>query len=303
MKKLLIIIFCFSIISFNSCLTNKGKLSVDSYPQNSEVYLNGKYIGITPLEESFNYGIYKLEVKKIGYKDFIKEIKIERGKETFVIANLEKSTGGLIVKTVPDGATLYVDGKNYGTTPIEIEDLEIGEHEIVISKEGFAQIIKKVEIKEDKVEINEILSKAISEVFLNTEPKGAKVIINGKEMGITPLTLKDINPGRYFVTFRALGYEEMTKSIEVKEGLNTFKFKMIQLNHALIIESIPQNAKVYLDDVYRGLTPTEIRNLTPEKKYRLRVEYEGYLPYLTEVKMPKDGSIFLPVIKLVKISG
>lgn len=303
MKKILIIIFCFSIILFNSCLTNKGRLSVDSYPQNSEVYLNGEFIGVTPLEVSLNYGIYKLEVKKSGYKDYIKEIKIERGKETFVIANLEKSKGSLVVKTDPDGATIYVDGKNYGLTPIEIEDLEIGEHEMVISKEGFAQIIKKVEIKEDRVEINEILVKAISEIFLNTEPNGAKVIINGKEMGTTPLTIKDINPGRYFVTFRALGYEEMTKSIEVKEGLNTFKFKMIQLNHALIVESIPENAKVYLDDVYKGVTPIEIRNLTPEKKYRLKVEYEGYLPYLTEVKMPKDGSIFLPIIKLVKITG
>jgi len=303
MRKFLIIISLIFIILFNSCLTNKGKLSVDSYPQNSEVYLNGEYIGVTPLEKSINYGVYKLEVKKSGYKDYVKDIKIERGKEILIIANLEISTGSLIVKTEPDGATVYIDGKNYGVTPLEITDLEIGEHEMVISKDGYAQIIKKIEIKEEKVEIDEILAKAISEVFLNTNPKGAKVIINGKEMGTTPLTLKDINPGRYFVTFRALGYEEMTKSIEVKEGLNTFNFQMIQINHALIVDSIPQNAKVYIDDVFKGTTPLEIRNLTPEKKYKLRIEYEGYLPYLTEINMPKDGSIFLPVVKLVKITG
>ncbi|MGC8942736.1 MAG: PEGA domain-containing protein [Caldisericia bacterium] len=303
MKKILIIIFIFSIILLNSCLTNKGKLSIDSYPQNSEVYLNGEYIGTTPLEQSLKIGKYILEVKKAGYKDYKKDITIERGKETIVIANLEISTGTLIVKTQPDGATVFVDGKNYGLTPIEIGDLEIGEHEIVIGKDGYAQIIKKIDIGEEPYTLEEILTKAISEVFINTNPKGARVIISGKEMGVTPLKLKDINPGRYFVTFKAIGYEDMTKSIEVKEGLNTFNFNMVQLNHALIVDSEPKNAKVYIDDVFKGTTPLEIRNLTPEKKYKLRVEYEGYLPYLTEVSLPKDGSIFLPLIKLIKISG
>ncbi|HPP43188.1 MAG TPA: PEGA domain-containing protein [Caldisericia bacterium] len=302
MKKFLII-FIFSILLFNSCLTNKGTLSIDSYPQNCEVYLNGEYVGVTPLEKSVKIGKYTLEVKKEGYEDYKKEVTIERGKETVIIANLEISTGSLIVKTDPDGATVFVDGKNYGLTPIEIKDLEIGEHEIVISKEGYAQIIKKIDIRKETVTIEEILIEAISEIFINTNPKGAKVIINGKEMGVTPLTLKDINPGRYIITFKAIGYEEMTKSIEVKEGLNAFNFEMIQLNHALIVESEPTGAKIYLDDVFKGTTPIEIKNLTPEKKYRLKVEVEGYLPFLTEVTMPKDGSIFLPVIKLVKIGG
>ncbi len=303
MKKFLITIFIFSIILFSSCFTNKGTLSVDSYPQNCEVYLNGEYVGVTPLEKSVKIGKYTLEVKKEGYEDYKKEVTIERGKETVIIANLEISTGSLIVKTDPDGATIFVDGKNYGLTPIEIKDFEIGEHEIVISKEGYAQIIKKIEIGKETVTIEEILTKAISEIFINTNPKGAKVIINGKEMGVTPLTLKDINPGRYIITFKALGYEEMTKSIEVKEGLNAFNFEMVQLNHALIVESKPTGAKIYLDDVFKGTTPLEIKNLTPEKKYRLKVEVEGYLPFLTEVTIPKDGSIFLPVIKLVKIGG
>ncbi len=302
MKKFLII-FIFSILLFNSCLTNKGTLSIDSYPQNCEVYLNGEYVGVTPLEKSVKIGKYTLEVKKEGYEDYKKEVTIERGKETVIIANLEISTGSLIVKTDPDGATVFVDGKNYGLTPIEIKDLEIGDHEIVISKEGYAQIIKKIDIRKETVTIEEILIEAISEIFINTNPKGAKVIINGKEMGVTPLTLKDINPGRYIITFKAIGYEEMTKSIEVKEGLNAFNFEMVQINHALIVESEPTGAKIYLDDFFKGTTPIEIKNLTPEKKYRLKVEVEGYLPFLTEVTMPKDGSIFLPIIKLVKIGG
>lgn len=302
MKRFLIFIILLNLL-FSSCAFNKGTLTVDSYPKEAEVYLNEEYFGVTPLSKSLNIGKYKIEVKKEGYKIYSKEIEIKRGKETIVIANLERMIGGLSIKTDPEGANVYIDGKNYGLTPIEIYDIEIGKHEVVITKEGYKSVIKEVEVKEDMIEISEVLVKGVSKAYINSNPKGARVFIDGKEAGKTPLEIKEISLGRHFVTLKALGYEEMTKTIDVTENINTFSFNLIQLNHALIIESDPEGATVYLDDVIKGITPIEIKNLTPQKKYKLRVELTGYLPYLTEITMPKDGSLFLPKIKLMKIGG
>jgi hypothetical protein len=302
MKNILIIIILTSIL-FSSCISNKGTITVDSYPSQAEVYINGEHIGTTPLSKSLKIGKYIVEVKKEGYKVYSKEIEIKIGKETIVIANLERMVGGLSIKTEPDGANVYIDGKNYGTTPIEIYDIEIGKHEVLITKEGYKSLIKEVEIKDEVIEISEVLVKGVSKAYINSNPKGATVLIDGKEVGKTPLEIKEISLGRHFVTLKALGYEEMTKTIDVKEDVNTFTFNLIQLNHALIVESEPQGATVYLDDVIKGITPLEIKNLTPLKKYRLRIELSGYLPYLSEITMPKDGSLFLPKIKLMKISG
>jgi hypothetical protein len=302
MKNILIIIILTSIL-FSSCISNKGTITVDSYPSQADVYINGEHIGTTPLSKSLKIGKYIVEVKKEGYKVYSKEIEIKIGKETIVIANLERMVGGLSIKTEPDGANVYIDGKNYGTTPIEIYDIEIGKHEVLITKEGYKSLIKEVEIKDEVIEISEVLVKGVSKAYINSNPKGATVLIDGKEVGKTPLEIKEISLGRHFVTLKALGYEEMTKTIDVKEDVNTFTFNLIQLNHALIVESEPQGATVYLDDVIKGITPLEIKNLTPLKKYRLRIELSGYLPYLSEITMPKDGSLFLPKIKLMKISG
>jgi hypothetical protein len=302
MKNILIIIILTSIL-FSSCISNKGTITVDSYPSQAEVYINGEHIGTTPLSKSLKIGKYIVEVKKEGYKVYSKEIEIKIGKETIVIANLERMVGGLSIKTEPDGANVYIDGKNYGTTPIEIYDIEIGKHEVLITKEGYKSLIKEVEIKDEVIEISEVLVKGVSKAYINSNPKGATVLIDGKEVGKTPLEIKEISLGRHFVTLKALGYEEMTKTIDVKDDVNTFTFNLIQLNHALIVESEPQGATVYLDDVIKGITPLEIKNLTPLKKYRLRIELSGYLPYLSEITMPKDGSLFLPKIKLMKISG
>lgn len=303
MKKLYFLIIFLLLINFLSCTSNKGTLSVDSYPKESEVYLNNEYIGNTPLSQRLNVGKYILEVKKEGYKTYTKEIEIKRGKETIIIANLERKVGGLSIKTEPQGATVYIDGKNYGLTPLDVYDIEVGKHEILITKEGYKSIIKEVEIKEEIIEISEILIKGVSKAYINSNPRGAKVIIDGKEIGVTPLEIKEISLGRHFITLKALGYEEMTKTIDVTENINTFSFNLVQLNHALIIETEPEGATVYLDDVIKGITPIEIKNLTPLKKYKIKIELSGYLPYLSEITMPKDGSIFLPKIKLMKISG
>lgn len=303
MKKLTYLIIFLLIIISLSCISNKGTISVDSYPTNSEVYLNGEYIGNTPLSKKINIGKYTIEVKKEGYKIYTKEVEIIRGRETIIIANLERKVGGLSIKTEPQGATVYIDGKNYGLTPLDIYDIEVGKHEVLITKEGYKSITKEIEISEDIIEISEILEKGVSKAYINSNPRGATVIIDGKEIGKTPLEIKEISLGRHFITLKALGYEEMTKTIDITNELNTFSFSLIQLNHTLIIETEPEGATVYLDDVIKGITPIEIKNLTPLKKYKIRIELSGYLPYLTEITMPKDGSIFLPKVKLMKIGG
>ncbi|MBC7194849.1 MAG: PEGA domain-containing protein, partial [Caldisericia bacterium] len=111
MKRFLIFIILLTLL-FSSCSFNKGTLTVDSYPKEAEVYLNEEYFGVTPLSKSLNIGKYKIEVKKGGYKIYSKEIEIKRGKETIVIANLERMVGGLSIKTDPEGANVYIDGKN-----------------------------------------------------------------------------------------------------------------------------------------------------------------------------------------------
>lgn len=300
-KSLILIILILLILS--SCVSNIGTLTIDSYPKDAEVYINGEYIGNSPISKKLSVGTYSVEVKKEGYKDYKKDVEIKKGKETILIANLERKIGGIKIETDPPQATVFIDGKNYGTTPLEIYDLEVGKHELVITKEGYKSITKEVLISDEILEISEILEKGVGKIYINSNPKGATVIIDGKEVGKTPIEIEEISLGRHFLTLKALGYEELTKTIDVTENLNTFTFNLIQINHALIIETEPEGATVYLDDVIKGITPIEIRNLTPQKKYKIRIELSGYLTYLTEITMPKDGSIFLPKIKLMKIGG
>ena len=55
-------------------------------------------------------------------------------------------------------------------------------------------------------------------VSLTTNPSGATVVVDGKDRGVTPILLYDLEPGRHHVKFRLQGYEEYNRFIDTREG-------------------------------------------------------------------------------------
>ncbi len=54
--------------------------------------------------------------------------------------------GGLIIKTTPPGAMIYVDGKLQGASPITLSDLRSGEHQLKGTKEGYLDFVQLVTV-------------------------------------------------------------------------------------------------------------------------------------------------------------
>lgn len=54
--------------------------------------------------------------------------------------------GGLILKTTPAGAMISIDGNQRGVTPLTIENLRSGGHQIRIAKEGFKESAQYVDV-------------------------------------------------------------------------------------------------------------------------------------------------------------
>ena len=72
---------------------------------------------------------------------------------------------------------------------------------------------------------------------------------------------------------------------------------MTGTNHVLTVNSNVENAKVYVNGIYRGETPIRLDLPTNEKVYTIKLEAKGYVPY-TEVLQRKAsgwvwGNIFL----------
>ncbi len=64
----------------------------------------------------------------------------------FLYQFMKPKYGGLVVKTTPPGATVFVDGKQMGPSPLTLEALKMGGHRIRATKEGYKEFTQQVEI-------------------------------------------------------------------------------------------------------------------------------------------------------------
>ena len=143
---------------------------------------------------------------------------------------------------------------------------------------------------------------ALGGMVVNTSPVGATVSLDGKEIGKTPLSLKDIRPGKYPMRLALDGYDPIEREVEVKENEITNLGMMALPRAKAVIElsSVPSGAKVFLDGALIGTTPMRREDLTPgEATYVLFLD--GYLPREVKASL-HPRQIFKKEVPLTKIA-
>jgi len=132
------------------------------------------------------------------------------GKATELILGI-KQKGGMSILSMPDGATIFLDGKEVGKTPYEDKDLDVREYSVKIEK-GEALWQNKVNlIAGTLIVINRDLAKdpssSAGEVLTLDRGRGITVIsnpsessieIDGKSYGKTPITI-NIEAGEHTI--------------------------------------------------------------------------------------------------------
>jgi hypothetical protein len=109
-------------------------------------------------------------------------------------------TGTLKVDSRPPGAEVFVDGKPRGRTPLSI-DLAAGDHRLEVGSRSNPRVIP-VSIAagarvQQYVELPEVAQRG--ELRVVSEPPGARVVVDGTERGVAPITVTDLTPGEHSV--------------------------------------------------------------------------------------------------------
>ena len=147
---------------------DKGALQVTAAPQ-SKVYINGKYLGQTPLckcnqKDMILTGDYtvKLVPSSGNYSEFQEKITVSKSILTVVdrrfgagatsegsIITLQPIREGdkreLLITSIPDKAEVLLDNTTSGFTPLLLRDLTDSDHELTLKKSGYTD--KKVRIR------------------------------------------------------------------------------------------------------------------------------------------------------------
>jgi len=171
-----------------------------SLPENATLFINNEQKATGNWKGRFSAGVYSLEARLDKYKPAKQDIDLAVGDNKSIALTPTPIEGSLDVIAVPSGATICVNGKEYGTTPYTFDKLLIGEYSVQLTKTGYATVNKSVTIEEGKnTELKETLTR-VAAPKVEKEKKEQTVTNENKEQKETKTVqtvLKVYNPIYY----------------------------------------------------------------------------------------------------------
>jgi formylglycine-generating enzyme required for sulfatase activity len=144
----------------------------------ADILVDGEVKGRRTWTGALGAGSYQVECRQAGHRATQQSITVEEDvSRTYTLQAPSPITGMLSVISEPLGAHIAIDGKDYGTTPQNIDNLLVGSHEIKLSKAGYNDLTQAVTVKEG--EMSEV-SITLSNVPVLTDEKTFTVTGHGK---------------------------------------------------------------------------------------------------------------------------
>jgi serine/threonine protein kinase len=166
--------------------------------------------------------------------------------------------GRVLVRSTPPGARVFVDGKDRGQTPATIGELGRGEHRIRIVRDGYTVAERRVVLSPTRPSQSLLVplareprgkaaaapkpivpapagAKATQDtaptpkpsaataaqtgtLVVESRPLGATVVVDGRVVGTTPLTIGDVRAGNHAVRIERDGYRTWTSTATITGG-------------------------------------------------------------------------------------
>ena len=225
----------------------------------ADIYVDGERVGRAPMKsEPIKSGIYKLKIVKPLYKPFETKIEVKDGEVTRVEPTLVPNFATTTL-TTSDGADIYIDGVLKGTGSW-IGPLEKGDYTVEARKEGHRSTSIIVHITTNEERTIQLLQPIpiLSSVEITSMPSSVTVMLDGKEIGITPLLLPNVLVGKHKVTFLKKNYQTLTEELDVKENETAKLHVEMSGECKLKVTTTPSEAGVSIDGNYIGTTPFEV---------------------------------------------
>ena len=127
---------------------------------------------------------------------------------------------------------------------------------------------------------------------------GARVIIDGVEVGITPVSNLEVNAGLRILEIQMDNYQDIKTEVQIAgcPDEQAFDFALVPGWSDVFISSIPEGAAVSVDGKAAGRTPLTIE--LPQGNYRLQISAEGFKPWQTQLAVAPNQPQFLEDIRL-----
>lgn len=146
-----------------------------------------------------------------------------------------------------------------------------------------------------------LLSAQNSNFIIISNPESSKVFINGRLQGYTPFTLND-SLSRVDLVVTKSGFIPFKKTILRTEFSNNSSTVQLEKAAVLTVNSIPESAAVFIDNINYGRTPITIDTLTP-RTIALSVIKNYFETYNEQITLSDEKEVsIVPVLEPLQTS-
>jgi hypothetical protein len=149
------------------------------------------------------------------------------------------TSGRMVVESIPTRAGVMVNGRWRGRTPLAIEKLPFGQYSVRVVQPGYVTAEQDFRLSAgDPIETLSVRLQRLpatrtvtspptpsappegftGTIFVDSRPRGARVFINGKAVGTTPLSLPEVPVGNHVVRLELPEHRAWSSSTRVTVG-------------------------------------------------------------------------------------
>jgi formylglycine-generating enzyme required for sulfatase activity len=224
-------------------------------------------------------GSYTARVSQKGYYDVNQVFDVGDEQNIIVEIGRRKLPGHVTVVTnPPTAAVVAINETQLGPAPFGPIELLPGEHSVSVRAERFLPFSGVVTVpglgRHEQLSVQ--LVRRWSNVEINSEPAGARILSGDEQVGETPATIEFLE-GTHQISIVHEGFSAWDGTVVAEPNVDQ-AFPLIRLqpaNARLLVNSIPRGANVTVNGRYRGQSPITL-DLGPGINYEIGLSKAGY---------------------------
>lgn len=258
----------------------------------AEIYVNDRRIGTVPYTSKERWDVrddYRIIVSKGElYKTFNSTFAIRKGETTKITPRLLQDFAETTI-TVPDNAEILVDNISRGRGSWT-GSLKAGTYTVECRlDERHRPSRRQITVRPNMAETFAMDAPApiTGSIYVNSNPLGATILLDGKEVGQTPWEIRNVMVGEHTVRVNQEGYRSEEKKVGVTEGkMAEAEFKLRDYT-PFTIKSEPQ-ALLTLNGKDVGQTPYSFEKSS--EPFDIRLTRSRYKTFHQTISLPASAS-------------
>ena len=224
-------------------------------------------------------GNYELRVEADGYAPASQKVTVGSLSGQRIVVALQRLPGRVAFDTGGVAATLAVDGRTIGKLPGEYE-LPAGTRELAVTAPHFAEERIRFDVAGggERQAVKLTLKPNFARVSVASEPAGATVWADDRELGTTPLET-ELDAGRYTLAIVHPQFRRFESPLTVVAGqpISIGPVELGMPDGRLLVSSRPAGADVSIGGRYRGRTPLTV-SVPPGMPQDVLLTLAGHAP-------------------------